>query len=889
MMQEIPPLPPGLSFTPPPQQGGVPPLPPGLSAAPPRQPAPARPAAPGMAPAPAAPVPSYAPGTAITGDDTPEQMAAKLRADGIAESEIEQIVSQYRAELGGNPAPAQPAMPGGDINQHISPNYFPDSAAALARGGPAYTGPGSSQDNPFILQNVEPGSEADYAQRRAVANLTTGMFVQQPGGEVSRLTGDPYTDENAANDQGMGGVMTRSRNLPDQARAFAMAAAEQIPFLDEAAVGTAGLISGRGYSDVRDSYQAIQTIDNQTNRGQRIAGGFAGAATGLVLPGSTYLKGSTGLLNASLRSAAIGAGYGGLYGAGADEGSITDRADGFVGGVIGGGLIGGATPGAVNLGRSVLSRVAPGLLNDAAGIYTPRGAGPDVVPNVAPDAVPGGAAGVVDDGLVIPFQTAPEAAPAVGAIARPTRPETRVAGALRRALERDGMTPQQVLDNMAAAPDGQLPFQAGGENLLGLAETMANVPGAARRSIVAAAREQAESESNRVSGLLADRFGAQGNGWQALRERITTRGAEADAGMAAIADQAVPLDDASVLALRSKLSSPAVRSAAEEAIAELTPEGSAAANRLFGLGDTLLDGPAAASITVREAQDISYALNEAASRAFRGGFNSRGEALSTLSRTIRQNARTQVDGYDQWLKAFGDSSEVIDGQRVGQNIFARANERNAMSAAQLSERWAKWSAPARDAYRLGVGEAVLDRVRGQGGVTAMRKLLKDRELAARVRVAFDSEDAFVAFMKDAEDQVTLANSRGQVLAGSPSARRLAGQADLQQQGMDIAEGLEALSEIGSPVAMGRRAIKAVAQSLPKRDRSIIGDDELNGLLGSALSDPEAMTRLLNLMNADDALRERVRARSRQAGLLSIAASRATGAQAGQASGGLLSQ
>lgn len=884
MMQELPPLPPGLSFTPPPQQGGVPPLPPGLSATPPRQSAPARPAAPGMAPAPAAPAapaPSFAPGTAITGNDTPEEMAAKLRADGIAESQIAEIVSQYRAELGGNPAPAQPSLPGGDINQHVSPNYFADSAAALARGGPAYTGPGSSQDNPFILQNVEPDSEADYAQRRAAMNLSEGMFVQRSDGSVYRLTGDAYIDENAANDQGMGGVNTRARNLGDQARAFGMAAIEQVPLGDEGLVGLAGLISGRGYSDVRDSYQAAQAIDNQTNRRQRVAGGFAGATTGLFLPGSTYLKGSTGLLNASLRSAAIGGGYGGLYGFGADEGSITDRADGFVGGVIGGSLIGGATPGAVNLGRSVLSRVAPNLMNDAAGIYTAPGAAPDAPPSMA------GAA--VDDGLNIPFQTPPVGAPTVGAIPRPTRPEARVAGAVRRALERDGMTPQQVLDNMAAAPDGQLPFQAGGENLIGLAETMASVPGAARRSIVAAAREQAEGESNRVSGLLADRFGAQGNGWQALRQRITTRGAEADAGMAAIADQAVPLDDASVLALRSKLSSPAVRAAAEEAIAELTPEGSAAANRLFGLGDTLLDGPAAASITVREAQDISYALNEAASRAFRGGFNSRGEALSTLSRTIRQNARTQVDGYDQWLKTFGDSSEVIDGQRVGQNIFARANERNAMSAAELAQRWTKWSAPARDAYRLGVGEAVLDRVRGQGGVTAMRKLLKDSELAARVRIAFDNEEAFIAFMKDAEDQVALANSRGQVIAGSPSARRLAGQADLQQQGMDIADGLEALSEIGSPVAMGRRAIKAVAQALPKRDRSIIGDDELNGLLGSALSNPEAMTRLLNLMNADDALRERVRARSRQAGLLALPATRAIGAQSGQASGGLLSQ
>ena len=263
--------------------------------------------------------------------------------------------------------------PQGAPNFHHAANYYPDSAAAIAGPGPAYTGPGSSADNPFVLQNVEPGSEEDFAQRRAASNLTRGMYVQQPDGSVGRMTGDAYSNENAANDQGMGGVTTRERNLGDQARAFTMAAAEQVPFLDEAAVGAAGLISGRGYSDVRDSYQALQSIDNQTNRGQRIAGGIAGAATGFALPGSTYLKGSTGLLNASLRSAALGAGYGGLYGAGADEGSITDRVGGAVGGAATGGLLGGAIPGVVNVGREVIQRGASGVAE--AGARVQRGFG----------------------------------------------------------------------------------------------------------------------------------------------------------------------------------------------------------------------------------------------------------------------------------------------------------------------------------------------------------------------------------------------------------------------------------------------------------------------------------------------------------------------------------
>lgn len=453
-----------------------------------------------------------------------------------------------------------------------------------------------------------------------------------------------------------------------------------------------------------------------------------------------------------------------------------------------------------------------------------------------------------------------------------TAPERRVTGAIGRALERDQLSPAQYLDNLANAPEGRLPFQSGGENLLGLAETMATAPGNARRALVGAVEGQRDEASNRVTARLAESFGAQGNGFQALRQRVAARGTAANAGMGEIEGAVVALDDQAVQALRSRLSSRAVRDAAEEAIAELTPEGSAAANRLFGLGERVADMPAGANITVREAQDISYALKEAAGRAYRGGFNSRGEALQTLSNAIRTNARTPerggVQAYDDWLKSFGDASEAIEGQRVGQNIFAKANEKNAMSAAELSDRWSKWSEQARENFRLGVGEAVLDRVRGNGGVTAMRRLIRDNEIADRIRVAFNDEDAFLAFMRTADDEVSMANTGSQVIGGSPTARRAAGRADVEAQGFDPMAMVEAAADFTNPVGAGRQAIRLAAKNLPRRDRSIIGDEELNGLIGAALSDEAAMTRLLNLMQTQEGLQARVTSQMRRFGLLS---------------------
>jgi hypothetical protein len=316
--------------------------------------------------------------------------------------------------------------------------------------------------------------------------------------------------------------------------------------------------------------------------------------------------------------------------------------------------------------------------------------------------------------------------------------------------------------------------------------------------------------------------------------------------MAQIGDRAVELDDRAILALRQGLASRAVKDEAVNAAADMSPDASAAANRLFGLSDDVLDNPAAASLTIREAQDISYALKEAASRAYRGGFNTRGEALKNLSNAIRGAARQDPD-YAKWLKDYGDTSEVIDSLRRGRNIFAGATEKNAMSAAELRDMWSDMSAPARDNFRVGVGEALLDRARSQGGVGAMRRLLRDREIADRVRIAFDSDDAFESFIRSASDEVGMQDVANQVLGGSATARRVAASADLNaQEGAPLLDAAGALlGDVSSGASLLRRVGREALSRIPRKDRSILGNEETNALLARALRDPDFVRQLLS--------------------------------------------
>ena len=539
----------------------------------------------------------------------------------------------------------------------------------------------------------------------------------------------------------------------------------------------------------------------------------------------------------------------------------------LLGGVLGGFAFAPAKAAAV---PGLLGRFGQAAsIGGAYGVAEGEGAGGRVV-----NGLLGAGLGAATQGL---FEGAPVYARALSrdierlrapAGSTPSRGERRVASAIENAVTRDEMTPAGLMSGRSF--EGQLPLERGGENLIGLAEVAAQSPGRARTAITNAVKARSEETSNRVAGRLGEGFGAEGNVYQNLQGQVAARRDAAKTGMAAIEATPVPLGEDSVRAIRSNLTNKPIRDEIENAIADLSPEGSAAANRLFGLSDQALDNPGALELTVREAQDISYALNEAASRAYRGGFGTRGERLKGLSNAIRGDAREASPEYRQWLQQYGDDSQSIDALRVGTNVFAKANEKNAMSAAQLRDRWTGWSDAAKDNYRLGVGEAILDKVRGGQDVATMRKLLKDSELSERARIAFGSDEAFKRFMQSAADEVSMQNVNNQLLGGPATFRRAAGAADVaEQEGGAGRAALDFLTDMTSPIGATRQAVKMAIKSLPKKDRSIIGDQELNGLLGRALTDETEMTRLLNLLEAERGLLGRADARVGGAGLLAL--------------------
>jgi hypothetical protein len=292
--QQTPPLPPGLSFTPP-TGGGAPPLPAGLSFAPPTQQArnpargaPSRPA-PASGPRPVQNAPQAAPLNDLGITDSQERDS--LIYQGYTPEQADAFMADSNA-----PMPSPPADP-----------FRPQPQAGIE---------GSSRDAPIDLGNL-------YADN--VPLLKKGAWVRN-GQEVYQLETDAYTDQNRPGDEALSGnaYLRRPNNL-DRAGAFASAAMEQVPFADEAAVGLGAMLNGRPYSQERQRYRDTTARLNNQYRGERNVGGVTGFGLSFAAPGGAFIGRGANAVGRAGRAAAVGGAYGTLFGAGNTDGDLQTR------------------------------------------------------------------------------------------------------------------------------------------------------------------------------------------------------------------------------------------------------------------------------------------------------------------------------------------------------------------------------------------------------------------------------------------------------------------------------------------------------------------------------------------------------------------------------------
>lgn len=400
-------------------------------------------------------------------------------------------------------------------------------------------------------------------------------------------------------------------------------------------------------------------------------------ALGNVLGGAAF--GPTGAARSMVGRMAQGGGIGATYGFAGAEGGVMDRLPEAAGGAAIGAVAVPVVERAVAPAVNALARpVVEGA--QSAGRFLGRQAGGA-----------GNALGIPGSQRVVAANQPNPLASGLNRFADRMGPERVNALSPSLATARNnGLNEADLIDIL---DDGSI----GRMRALGTRDT----PG--RDVAVQAAERRRRNLPSRVSRIASEEISQDSRpALQAIEELGQTRRANASA-IDTFANDTVPIDPNLTGAMQSDLVRATLRDAARRAQSAVDPMERQAAERLTAIAE----GRASMTgLSVREAQDISRALDQSATAAFRTG-SPDGPVLRDLSKAIRQSARDNSPGYDAWLKQYGDDSDLIEAAATGRNFVSVSRDpANARGTEAFVSRGQGASPPEQAVMRTAAREAV---------------------------------------------------------------------------------------------------------------------------------------------------------------------------------------
>ena len=439
----------------------------------------------------------------------------------------------------------------------------------------------------------------------------------------------------------------------------------------------------------------------------------------------------------------------------------------------------------------------PGLENRATGAATGGAVG----------AFVGGAAPSVVRGVSNTFQSVKNA----------FSPQAGVAQDLSRAILRDGDTPQalaQRAGQLAADRPGVATLaDAGGENVKGLVERVAQTPGAGRTQVVPSLTVRQQGQMMRLSDDLGKMTGTSRTAHQAIEETMAARKADAK-----------PLFDKAM-----------------DFNARAVPEIETAWQRETGSGwgKSVLDGP-----DFKKSLQTEYGIKETSvaplmvqiklwkeevdgliGEAVRAGNSKRAAVLGEMRDRVVKTVDQHNPAYSQARAAWAGPSKYMEAIEDGRGILGKN-----VSAEEMAPRFAAMSSAEQEAYRIGAVSALRAKMGNDPAKMAdMTKYVRSPEMRAKITAIMPDKEAADAWLRKLDFEVSTSELTGRALGNSATARRLAEQQDAEGIVGDLV--MTALS--GSPaVSIWRRALTAVPNKVRDTLRS-----RTDAGLATALTEP----------------------------------------------------
>lgn len=528
-----------------------------------------------------------------------------------------------------------------------------------------------------------------------------------------------------------------------------------------------------------DENVANQRAQLKTGQEQHPVTSTVGAVVGGIAPaiasgGMSLGASATGAAarqttgRAMLQSAGVGAAYGGAYGLGSAEGDIGDRIPGALQGAALGGLVGGAVPAVIGAAKAVRNTAF--------------------------------------------------------------NPEVRAQAQLGRALERDGLTPEQFrtqFDDLAARqPDTAIPADAGGENVRGIVERLANTPGQSRSTIVETLAQRQAAQRTRLSDQARSLSGVNRSADTAIDETMAQRAREAGPLYAAAHAEEVPW----TADLQSLMQRPAMQAAYRDAERRAANQGRQFDGKFMEIAP---DGTVT-PITVPRTGDldvIKQNLDGQIERLLNSGARSEARDIVGIRNDLLSVMDASAPTYAQARAVFAGHSRYLDGVDHGAMI---------MKPNISPERWAsdiaRLNPSEQEAVRIGAISSIIGKIGNDAAAMPdITKYLRSPNGRAKIAAILPDDAARQRWENTLNHEIEVSRLSGRALGNSATARR--------QAEIDEANGVMSdLVAIGFSASSGTGLMHTLLRSLPRAAGARI-NERSNRVLASALTSKDGLDAL----------------------------------------------
>lgn len=420
---------------------------------------------------------------------------------------------------------------------------------------------------------------------------------------------------------------------------------------------------------------------------------------------------------------------------------------------------------------------------------------------------------------------------------RPTA--TKAAAIVQNALASDGVTPAELA---TVGRNGNTLLSVGGPNVNSLAQKLGNAPGDARGVIGAAHDALVENLPSDLHGAISTALNSDGNVHELAAQIVANRNAAAAPKFEAAFANSVP-DPEQAAKLQTLVNLPRGQAAVKTALGNLADEAEqrgeafnpASLGVSIGKNGNVSIEPGTPVLPFLHAVKMGLDDNIESMRDPVTGKLPATQSARNLG-TIRDNFRETLTAafpqYADALKSYSDPSKVIDAIQLGRKLPSGDAELSA-------KRIGAMSAEEKQGVQAGVARYFADKFNGPASENAtIQRMLRDRNLQARVKAAFPSAESFDQFWTLLKDKGAQAKALGDVVGGSKTARATAAAAHNWANTI-VHAGYE--TAVGSPL----RASMMVGRNLLDHARAQ-GNPELDASVAQLLTNPnrEAVTNAL---------------------------------------------